>query len=244
MVQFKSFFNEWYLRDTSRKVRNGKRIRAKEGKVMSTYPTYGYKKDPEDYNHYIIDEEIAPIVKNIFNMALKGKTSTQIANYMSKKKERLPSDVCGNTHIRKGEIKRGWNRNTVNRILKNITYLGWVSNGNTRKVNYKSKKILIMPKEERTIVKNMHTPIIDIETFEKVQDLLKARTGVRTKTYDWVLKGIICCKECGKKLSLIPQVSGGKKLFYFRCNTYANNIRLRLCTPHSRKCRKNHRRSN
>ena len=233
MVQFKSFFNEWYVRDTSRKVRNGKKVRAKEGKVMTTYPTYGYKKDPENHNHYIIDEEVAPVVKNIFKMSLDGYTSTQIATMLSDKKVKVPSEVVGNTHIRKNEIKRGWNRNTINRILKNITYLGYVSNGNTKKVNYKSKKILMMPKEDRIIVKNMHEPIVDVDTFEKVQEILKSRTGVRVKNYDWLLKGMIYCRECGKKLSLVPQINNHKKTFYFRCNTYASNTHLYLCTPHS-----------
>jgi len=234
MVQFKAFFNEWYVRDTSRKVRNGKRIRAKEGKVMTTYPTYGYKKDPKDYNHYVVDSDVAPIVQKIFELAKNGKTATQISNEMTKEKALLPSEICGNTHTRKDAIRRGWNRNTINRILQNVTYLGWVSNGNTRKINYKSKKMMIMPKENRIVVKNMHTPIIDLETFEIVQELLDARRGVRTKSYDWLLKGMIYCRECGKKMSLIPQKRrNGKTLFYFRCNTYASNPGYHLCTPHS-----------
>ncbi len=233
MVQFKSFFNEWYVRDTSRKVRNGKKTRAKEGKVMTTYPTYGYKKDPQDYNHYIIDSDIAPIVREIFLMAKEGKSCTQIAKEMSNRKVLLPSEIIGNNHIREGAIKRGWNRNTINRILRNVTYLGWVSNGNTKKVNYKSKKTLVMPKESRIIVKNKHTPIIDEDTFEIVQDMIKTRKGVRTKTYDWLLKGLIYCRECGKKLSVVPQIRKNKTLFYFRCNTYACNAHLKLCTPHS-----------
>ena len=234
MVQFKSFFNEWYVRDTSRKVRNGKKIRAKEGKVMTTYPTYGYKKDPKDCNHYVVDWEVAPIVQSIFELAKNGKTATQIANQMTKDKVLLPSEIIGNTHTRNNAIRRGWNRNTVNRILHNVTYLGWVSNGNTKKINYKSKKTMIMPKESRIIVKNMHTPIIDLETFEIVQAMLDARRGVRTKSYDWLLKGVIYCRECGKKMSLVPQKRpGGKTLFYLRCNTYASNPSFHLCTPHS-----------
>ena len=71
-----------------------------------------------------------------------------------------PSEVVGNGHTRKDGIKRGWNRNTVKRILQNVTYLGWVSNGNTKKVNYKSKKTMIMPKEDRIIKKGMHTPCL------------------------------------------------------------------------------------
>ena len=234
MVQFKSFFNEWYVRDTSRKVRNGKRIRAREGKVMTTYPTYGYKKDPKDYNHYVIDWEVAPIVQRIFELAKSGKTATQIANMMTLEKVLLPSEIVGNTHTRSDAIRRGWNRNTVNRILQNVTYLGWVSNGNTKKVNYKSKKTMVMPKENRIVVKNMHTPIIDVETFETVQAMLETRRGVRVKNYDWLLKGIIYCRECGKKMSLVPQKRpDGRTLFYFRCNTYASNPSFHLCTPHS-----------
>lgn len=82
--------------------------------------------------------------------------------------------------------------------MQNVTYLGWVSNGNTKKVNYKSKKTMIMPKEDRIIKKGMHTPIIDEETFNIVQDMIKSRTSTRVKSYDWLLKGLVCCKECGK----------------------------------------------
>lgn len=233
MVQFKAFFNEWFLRDTSRKVRNGKKTRAKEGKVMTTYPTYGYKKDPLDYNHYVIDQDIAPIVRRIFMLARNGMTPTEIGKILTDEKTLVPSEIVGNGHTRKDGIKRGWNRNTVKRILQNVTYLGWVSNGNTKKINYKSKKTMIMPKEDRIIVKDMHTPIIDEETFNIVQDMIKSRTGVRTKSYDWLLKGLVCCKECGKKLSLVPQKHPNKTTFYLRCNTYASNTQLRLCTPHS-----------
>lgn len=233
MVQFKAFFNEWFLRDTSRKVRNGKKTRAKEGKVMTTYPTYGYKKDPLDYNHYVIDQDIAPIVRRIFMLARNGMTPTEIGKILTDEKTLVPSEIVGNGHTRKDGIKRGWNRNTVKRILQNVTYLGWVSNGNTKKINYKSKKTMIMPKEDRIIVKDMHTPIIDEETFNIVQDMIKSRTGVRTKSYDWLLKGLVCCKECGKKLSLVPQKHPNKTTFYLRCNTYATNTHLRLCTLHS-----------
>jgi DNA invertase Pin-like site-specific DNA recombinase len=233
MVQFKAFFNEWFLRDTSRKVRNGKKTRAKEGKVMTTYPTYGYKKDPLDNNHYVIDQDIAPIVRRIFMLARNGKTPAEIGKILTDERTLVPSEIVGNGHTRKDGIKRGWNRNTVKRILQNVTYLGWVSNGNTKKINYKSKKTMIMPKEDRIIVQGMHTPIIDEETFNIVQDMIKSRTSTRVKSYDWLLKGLVCCKECGKKLSLVPQKHPNKTTFYLRCNTYASNTQLGLCTPHS-----------
>ena len=163
---------------------------------------------------------------------------TEIGKILTDERTLVPSEIVGNAHTRKDGIKRGWNRNTVVRILQNVTYLGWVSNGNTKKVSYKSKKVLIMPKEERIIVKNMHIPLIDQETFDIVQDMIASRTGVRTKSYDWLLKGLICCKECGKKLSLVPQKHPNKTTFYLRCNTYATNTHLGLCTPHSNNLQK------
>lgn len=160
-------------------------------------------------------------------------TPTQIGKILTDEKTLVPSEIVGNNHTRKDGIKRGWNRNTVKRILQNVTYLGWVSNGNLKKINYKSKKIMIMPKEDRIIKKGMHTPIIDEETFNIVQDMIKSRAGVRTKSYDWLLKGLVYCKECGKKLSIVPQKKKTKTTFYLRCNTYACNTHLGLCTPHS-----------
>ena len=149
------------------------------------------------------------------------------------KKFQSHQKYVGNNHTRKNGIKRGWNRNTVKRILQNVTYLGWVSNGNVKKINYKSKKIMTMPMEERTIVKGKHTPLIDEETFNIVQDMIKSRTSTRVKSYDWLLKGLLTCKEWGKKLSIVPQKHPNKTTFYVRCNTYACNTHLHLCTPHS-----------
>ena len=87
--------------------------------------------------------------------------------------------------------------------------------------------------EERIIVEDMHESLVDKETFNIVQDLIKSRTGVRTKSYDWLLKGLLTCKECGKKLSIVPQKHPNKTTFYVRCNTYACNTHLHLCIPHS-----------
>ena len=166
-------------------------------------------------------------------LARNGKTPTEIGKLLTDERTLVPSEIVGNGHTRKDGIKRGWNRNTVKRILQNVTYLGSVSNGNVKKINYKSKKVMIMPMEERIIVEDMHEPLVDKETFNIVQDLIKSRTGVRTKSYDWLLKGLLTCKECGKKLSIVPQKHPNKTTFYVRCNTYACNTHLHLCTPHS-----------
>lgn len=233
MIQFKTFFNEYFLRDTSKKIKKGKQARAREGKVMATYPTYGYKKDPNDKNHYIVDEETAPIVKRIFALAKEGKRPTDIGKILTDEKIPVPSEKVGNNHTRKGAVKRGWNRNTVVKILQNVTYLGWVSNRNTKKVNFKSKKVLIVPKDERIIKEGMHEPLVDKATFDLVQQQIESRKSTRVKKYDYLLKGLVYCKECGKKLSVLPQKHPNKTTFYLRCNTYYANTQLGLCTPHS-----------
>ena len=87
------------------------------------------------------------------------------------KKFQFHQKFVGNNHTRKNGIKRDWNRNTVKRILQNVTYLGSVSNGNVKKINYKSKKVMIMPMEERIIVEDMHEPLVDKETFNIVQEI-------------------------------------------------------------------------
>ena len=187
-----------------------------------------------DKNHYIVDEEIAPIIKEIFDMAKRGTTPTDIAEHLSKRGLKLPSEVIGNVHTKSDEIKRGWNRNTVVNILRNETYLGYVRNGTLKKISYKSKKVLAIPHNEWIIKKGMHEAIIDEETFNIVQEQIKSRTGVRKKKYDWLLKGLLECKECGKKLSVVPNRQRSNKIiFYLRCNTYANATHLKLCTPHS-----------
>lgn len=232
-LHLRAFFNSWYLRDTSKKIRNGKRARAEQGKVMAVYPTYGYQKDPIDKNHYIIDPIIAPTVKRMFAMAVEGKTPTEIGTILTDEGIPVPSEVVGNNHTRKGAVKRGWNRNTVVKVLQNETYLGWVVNGNTRKVSYKNKKVVTVPKEDRIRKKNMHEPLVDEATFNLVQSMIESRKSTRVKTYDWLLKGLVCCKECGKKLSIVAQKHPNKTTFYLRCNTYACNTHLGLCTPHS-----------
>lgn len=189
-----------------------------------------------DKNHYIVDEKSAHIVRKIFELAKSGKLPTEIAKEMTKDNAVLPSEVVGNVHTRnQSEIKRGWNRNTVVRILRNETYLGRVRNGMLKKISYKSKKVLISDRKDWIVVDNMHEPLVDEETFSIVQELIASRTRVRTKKYEWLLKGIIECEECGKKLSILvhPHKTSDKITTYLRCNTYAGATSQKLCTPHS-----------
>lgn len=109
--------------------------------------------------------------------------------------------------------------------------MGDVVSGKLRKVNYKSKKIIIMPKSEWIIVKKQHEPLVDEKTFDLVQQLIKSRTRVKKRKHDWLLCGMLFCEECGKQLSIYNP--NGDETFYTKCNTYSVNTHLHLCTPHN-----------
>ncbi len=239
-IKIRAFFNEWFLRDCSKKTRDGKHNKALRGKVMSTYPKYGYKKDPNDRNHYIPNEETALIVQKIFKMLRDEMLPTDVAQWLNENNIPVPSDSVGNVHTRtRNEIKRKWNRTTVVRIARDETYLGYVINGMTRKVSYKSKKNISVPKEEQIKVAGMHEPLVDKETFDIVQRLIDSRKNTRKYKYDFLLKGLLECAECGKKLSILTmKQKNGNTIQYLRCNTYASMTRLKLCTPHSNNCEK------
>ena len=110
-----------------------------------------------------------------------------------------------------------------------------VRNGIHKKISYKSKKILINERKDWIVKENMHEPLVDKETFDIVQNLIKSRTRVRNNKYDWLLKGIIECEECGKKLSICchKHKTDNGHTAYLRCNTYASNTNKGFCTPHS-----------
>lgn len=161
---------------------------------------------------------------------------SKIASILTENKVPVPSQMVGNYHTRTAnEVKRGWTRTSIVKILQNETYLGIVRNGMHKKISYKSKKILITEKKDWIVKENMHEALVDRETFDIVQALIKSRTRVRENKYDWLLKGIIECQECGKKLSICvhKHKSGNGSTAYLRCNTYASNTNKGICTPHS-----------
>lgn len=159
-----------------------------------------------------------------------------VADILTRDNVPVPSEMVGNVHTRTAnEIKRGWTKSSIVRILKNETYLGTVRNGMYKKISYKSKKILITERKDWIVKENMHEPLVDKETFDIVQALIKSRTRVRENKYDWLLKGIVECEECGKKLSICvhKHKTNDGKTAYLRCNTYGSNTNKGFCTPHS-----------
>lgn len=169
-----------------------------------------------------------------------GTLPTDVAQWLNDHNIPVPSESVGNVHTRTcNEIKRKWNRTSVVRIARDRTYLGYVINGKSKKISYKSKRVIQVPVEEHIEIKGMHEPLVDQETFDIVQRMIDSRKRTRLYKHDFLLKGLLECAECGKKLSVLTmKQKSGNVIQYLRCNTYAAMTRLKLCTPHSNNCEK------
>lgn len=235
ITPFKAVLNDMYSKDISKKIRSIKKTRAEAGLYMGTYAPYGYKKDPENKNHLIIDQEVAPIIRKIFAYGAEGIAPMQIAYKLTAENIPTPSSVIGNKHSRKNEFTRkDWNAHVIRRMLRNELYIGNLVLGRSKKLSYKSKKIVQVEKENWIINKNTHEPIVSQEIFDMAQLHLDSRQVTRERVHNPLLKGLVTCKECGKKLSIMASKDRkGNTILYFRCNTYASSPLSRYCTPHN-----------
>lgn len=225
-LQFKLIFNDYYLKDTSKKIRKVLKSKKERGEFLGWKAIYGYKKDPQNKYKLIVDENVRYIVERIFKLALEGKSPKQIANIFSIEKIPNPS--------RYANINRGinlWSPKTIEEMLTNETYIGNLTQGRRKKLNYKSKKEIRVPKEEWIIKENTHEAIIDKETFMMVQSLLKKGKNKPTGKNMYLLSGFMFCKECGHSIGIIK--SSDRKRKYCCCNYYLSHSKFKLCTPHS-----------
>lgn len=227
----KNFLNGLYAKQSGKRVMDAYRHKAKK-QTIAKFGRYGYKKVD---GKLVIDEEVAPIVKRIFEYGAQGISPMQIAYILTNESIPTPSIVVGNQHSRKNEFKRkDWHANVIRKMLENEVYIGNLVLGKHKKINYKSRKVIEVKKEEWIVNKNTHEAIIPKEIFKQAQLQLEKRKLTRTNEYKPLLKGLITCKECGKKLGIMPYTNkGGKKTLYFRCNTYASSPLSRYCTPHN-----------
>lgn len=199
MIQFKTLINDWYSKDISRKVKSGVWARKEKGLYLSSRAPYGYNKSKDNKNQLVINKEQATIVKLIFEKFDEGETQTSIANFLKEKRVLAPSSYNDRGILR--ENVYNWN-SAVGKILKNKVYLGHTEYGKRINLSYKSEKVKYMPREEWKIVRNTHEPIIDEELFERVQRKLSIRRKTKRKKFDWLLKGLVYCKECGSQMVL------------------------------------------
>ena len=223
IAPFKNILNDMYAKDLSRKVKSAKQQRAQNGLYISAQPPFGYKVNPVNKNQLIIDQEVAEIVKFIFELASEGNSLSEIARKLEEKKYIAPSVykvINGDTRfLRYARTKSQmyqWNYQTVKSIVSNPVYAGDMVNHKVETVNYKTKKRVRVPKEEYIIVSNTHEAIVDRELFNKANKTVLGRRKPNHK-FDNIFKGMIFCSECGGEMQLIAKRLKNTSKPMFRC---------------------------
>ncbi|HIS69540.1 MAG TPA: recombinase family protein [Candidatus Gallacutalibacter stercoravium] len=233
LIMMKNWSNEQFLRDTSKKIKTTKRFKQQKGLFIGGKAPYGYKKSPTEKNVIVIDEDTAPIVRDIFHLALDGKSCRQIAMILNERQIPTPAVHAKINLTRKGPYSGKWSSERISFMLQNEVYIGNMVQGRSQKISYKSEKCRKIPREDWIVVENTHEPIIDRGTFEKVAMLIASRNLTRSRTYEYLLKGLIFCHECGYPLGVINRrLAGNREMLYFICRTYQRFTKYETCTCH------------
>ena len=234
ITPFRAIMNDMYAKDISKKIKSVKRDKQRKGQFIGGKPMYGYKMHPTEKNRIVIDEEVAPIVRRIFKMALSGMSCRKIAATLNDEKVPTPATYCGWKVGTPGPYTGLWSSERISEMLKNETYIGNMVQGRMVKISYKSKKCLRQAPEDWVVVKGTHEPLVDQETFRKVQMLVNSRKHTRSRTYDFLLKGLLFCHECGYQMSVINRKNAaGEDRLFFVCRTYQRFTKAGVCTCHS-----------
>lgn len=236
--QINGLVNEWYCEDISENIKVVFDKKRRDGLYIGGLAPYGLMKDPNTKGKLLVDPEAAIIVKRIFQLYLDGYGSMKIAKLFND--EGIPNPTkYKNMHgvnWKKGKIKENlglWTGVTVRRILKNQMYIGHMVQGVHKKVSYKSKKCVLVPKEDWYIVENTHEAIIDKETFELVQKMIKSKRRSDGTGKPHVLAGKVRCADCGSTMTrFTPNDRKGKSLpyKYLRCGMI--DKKTGACTGH------------
>ena len=234
ITPFRAIMNDMYAKDISRKIKSVKRDKQRKGQFIGGKPVYGYKMHPTEKNKIVIDKEAAPTVRRIFGMALEGMSCRQIATQLNAEGVPTPAAYAGLPAPKSGPYTGLWSSERISEMLQNETYIGNMVQGRSVKLSYKSRKCLHQARENWVVVENTHEPLVDREAFEKVQVLVASRKHTRSRTYDFLLKGLIFCHECGCPLAVLNRKNAaGEDVLYFVCRTYQRFTKAGVCTCHS-----------
>ena len=230
MAAIRNLFNEWYPRDTSKKVRVSLHQRGTSGKHMGK-PPYGYRCDPEDKEHWILDEEAAPVVKMIFDMSIDGKGPEQIARILEEK-QILTAKALYAKQKKKPLPERPyhWIGQSVVGILERQEYTGCTVNFKTYSKSYKLKKRIPNDPENMFYLPDTQEAIVSQAQFDRVQELRKNKRRPAKAERQGFFSGLLFCADCGGKLHFATSKSFEGKQDHYVCNHYKSN--RGTCTAH------------
>ena len=204
---FLNIMNEWYAKDTSKKIRTMFKAKMQEGKRVSPSVPYGYIRDPEDRQHLIVDGEAAEVVRRIYRMTVEGHGKRDIARALTADRVPIPSAYAAehcpeNNHSHGYANPYEWSCTAISYILEKQEYMGHTVLGKTVADNFKTRKRRKARPEELMVFRNTHEAIIDEETWNNAQRLKRTvRREVKNGTYKNRLTGLLYCADCGAKLS-------------------------------------------
>lgn len=235
----RNWFNEFYARDTSKKIRAVKQAKAQKGERVNGEVPYGYIADPNDRNHLLPDPETADIVKQIFAMYVRGDRICEIQNWLRDHKVLTVAEL---RYRRTGSCRHprphpdciyNWPDKTLYDILGRKEYLGHTLTGKSYKVSYKSKKTKRIPEEKQYFFPNTHEALIDEETFDLAQKRIATKhRPTKCEEID-LFSGLLFCGECGYKMYLQQGAGTLERKHAYTCGRYRNRIRTgELCTTH------------
>ena len=203
---FLNVMNEWYLRDCSRKIKATKQVIGNSGKHISSHAPYGYKKDPEDKHHWLVDEEAAEVVRRIYRLCIEGKGIQMIAKQLQADKIETPGyyQAKRSNGVYKNRLDvldpYKWSGTMVKHILTKPDYLGYTVNFRTTSKSYKDKKSIQNPPDKWAVFEGTQEPIIDLETWQLCQKLLGTPRRCDTIEESNPFTGLVYCADCGEKM--------------------------------------------
>ena len=232
--QINGLINEWYCEDLSENIRRVFQSKMEQGQFLGSFAPYGYTKDATDRHKLTIDEEAAEVVKKIFGWYLEGLGSQKIRNKLYEenipppsiyKKQKMPNFFHPSLNYEYTTRYGMWAKSTIKRILSDEVYIGSIVQGKERKVSYKSKKVVSVPRQQWVVVPNCHPPIICKADFEIVQKMLKENryeTGNKNRYQKeiYIFSGKVYCKHCGNKM---VRVVGRNAKAYLYCQIFSRS---------------------
>ena len=240
ITPFKNILNEFYSRDISKKVKSGKHIRALEGKFMGVTAPFGYRKDPQDKNHLIVDEATAPTVRLIYSLALEGYGTNRIGKVLYERKIPKPSYYKQEFFAQyavEGDEWYDWKSEMVVRLLRNPVYKGGMYVHSTSKPTFKCKGRGYIRWADREILEDVHEAVVTKEVWQTVQNIIDRHTKVKpcTSGYENIFRGLLKCPDCGQTLLIhTDNRNPDRDLLvrtYYQCTTYRKKG-ANFCTAH------------
>lgn len=231
---FRNIINEWYAKDTSKKIRAVKKAKGIAGEHMSSHAPYGYKKNPDNLKEWLVDEEAAEVVREIFRLCVNGYGLTQIANILTEKEILCPAAYAMQNGLKQPTTLPDnpfqWNSTVVVRILSRMDYLGHTVNFKTYTKSYKNHKKIENSPENWKIFEDTHEAIIDRETFDIVQKIREGRKRPTKMGEMPMFSGLLYCADCGSKMTFHRKVDEPAEKHNFVCGNYRHNSKS--CTMH------------